>query len=418
MQTNLFIPTKIRVGFQERAGTFTGKLAYIIYYDEKGKIRKETSWEQWRDKKIDFIEFENKPRNNYVLNKGIERHGDWGSGRSVVRVYDPRDFEFEISVDNLIGILMHSDVSKRDIVEECVFAWAGTELVLLPANSEEYQTSVKYTEKQSMKISAKTLIKGAVYGKKKSDEELVYLGFFSYYDASGYSYLAKQKHKGNRHVFVDRKAMKDNYSWRPAFIIPGVETLATIVSDEPVADYAELVEKFHNSKYSKLATKVVTVAEPLKKTKDNSTNYFFKMINDALICQIYFNVSYHTKTISINSIYIGHFNINFKDGISFDEINLHQNQHWYHRQNSRYSDMNEYLEITEKCTEKGFDKLNLTHSQFSEIMLELGFGNIYYYNKDNEIASADGDMTLDFKPVTIAAHNLNAIIGEAHEQQN
>lgn len=30
---NLFIPQKLKIGFQKREGTFTGKLAYIIYYD-------------------------------------------------------------------------------------------------------------------------------------------------------------------------------------------------------------------------------------------------------------------------------------------------------------------------------------------------------------------------------------------------
>src|ERR1035437_6359770 len=134
---NLYIPKKIKTGFQERQGTFTGKLAYINYFDDKNVLRKEKSWQSWRDSKIEPIEFENTPRNGYLFNKGVKRDGYyWGSGRSVIRVYDPRDFEFEVTVDNLIGILMHSDVSKRDIVEECIFAWEGTELVLLPVNSE------------------------------------------------------------------------------------------------------------------------------------------------------------------------------------------------------------------------------------------------------------------------------------------
>lgn len=47
----IFIPKKINVGFQKRDDTYTGKLAYIIYYDETGKLRKETSWNGWRDKK-------------------------------------------------------------------------------------------------------------------------------------------------------------------------------------------------------------------------------------------------------------------------------------------------------------------------------------------------------------------------------
>jgi hypothetical protein len=33
-------------------GTYTGKLAYVIYFDNKGVLRKKKSWEGWRDKKI------------------------------------------------------------------------------------------------------------------------------------------------------------------------------------------------------------------------------------------------------------------------------------------------------------------------------------------------------------------------------
>ena len=44
MKSNIFIPKTINVGYQNRSGTYTGKLAYVIYYDEKGKLRKEASW--------------------------------------------------------------------------------------------------------------------------------------------------------------------------------------------------------------------------------------------------------------------------------------------------------------------------------------------------------------------------------------
>lgn len=40
MKSNLYIPQKIHVGFQKRDDTFTGKLAYVIYEDENGMLRK------------------------------------------------------------------------------------------------------------------------------------------------------------------------------------------------------------------------------------------------------------------------------------------------------------------------------------------------------------------------------------------
>lgn len=47
MKSNLYIPKKIHVGFQKRSDTYTGKLAYVIYEDEKGVLRKQGSWDGW-----------------------------------------------------------------------------------------------------------------------------------------------------------------------------------------------------------------------------------------------------------------------------------------------------------------------------------------------------------------------------------
>jgi len=51
-------------------------------------------------KKIQPQEFENIPTEGFVLNKkvGDERWG-WNPRKAWVRVYDPRDFEFEISAN-------------------------------------------------------------------------------------------------------------------------------------------------------------------------------------------------------------------------------------------------------------------------------------------------------------------------------
>ena len=62
MRNSIFIPKTINVGYQDRLGTYTGKLAYVIYYDEKGKLRKETSWNGWRDKNIPNNEYDNIPQ--------------------------------------------------------------------------------------------------------------------------------------------------------------------------------------------------------------------------------------------------------------------------------------------------------------------------------------------------------------------
>ena len=246
--SQIFIPEKIRVGFQKRANTYTGKLGYVIYYDEKGNIRKENSWKSWCDAKEGVLELDNTPRSGYILNKGVQRHGHFGSGRSVIRMYDPRDFEFEISVDNLVAIFMHSNVSKRDIEEECVFAWAGTELILLPVVSEEYQQAKAYTAKQSKTLSTKDFVAGHIYHAKKEEDPLVYIGYHEWFsesyerDSNG-RYKSITKSRGKKHIFYNAKRSWHTFSaMTPAQLSEHIETVSP--------DYQSALKKFANSKES------------------------------------------------------------------------------------------------------------------------------------------------------------------------
>jgi hypothetical protein len=126
--TNMLIPSKIKIGYQTRSDTYTGKLAYVIYFDNKGVLRKEKSWEGWRDKKIPPQEFTNEPIEGFVLNRGVggvrDSWSSWNTRNEYIRVYDPRDFEFEISVSNLLFILQESSSIKGKGLEgEFVYAW-------------------------------------------------------------------------------------------------------------------------------------------------------------------------------------------------------------------------------------------------------------------------------------------------------
>lgn len=47
MDNQLYIPKRLKVGFHKREDTYSKKLAYVIYYDDKGKLRKEKSWTSW-----------------------------------------------------------------------------------------------------------------------------------------------------------------------------------------------------------------------------------------------------------------------------------------------------------------------------------------------------------------------------------
>ena len=187
----LNIPDKIKVGFQERSDTYTGKLSYVTYINKKGKLAKETSWEGWRDKKITPLEFDNVPTEGFVLNKKAGGYSTgWNHRQTYCRVYDPRDFEFEINIENLLYILQECTSSKGKGLEgKFVYAWSGKDLVLLPVDSLDYKMSkqlIDSTEKitmKSLKIGAS--YKGKVPNSKDISDNLVYIGKMTWHGFAG-----------------------------------------------------------------------------------------------------------------------------------------------------------------------------------------------------------------------------------------
>lgn len=183
MKTNLFIPKKLNIGFQNRKDTFDGKLSYIIYYDEKGKLRKETSWQNWRDKSIPNLEVDNIPIEGLILNKNVGGYkSGWDYRQSYIRVYDPRGFEFEITIENLMYILESSDCIDKTLQGTFVYSWYGSDLVLLPTKSSDYQEILNFNNSLTKpeKITNTTLVEGYTYTTKKNND-LIYLGKFMSY---------------------------------------------------------------------------------------------------------------------------------------------------------------------------------------------------------------------------------------------
>lgn len=253
----LYIPEKICVGAQKREGTYTGKLAYVIYYRD-GILRKEKSWQSWRDKSIPSIDFTNEPTEGFVLNKGVggQRYSyGWNCRSEYIRVWDPRDFEFEISVANLLFILRECSCNKGKGLEgKFVYAWDGTELVLLPECSTDYHNSRKFSDLQHCSVKSKEMIPGATYITKKQDA-LIYVGRFDYHFVIHKTHWhpnAKSKGVAKKHVFWDGKS----------FVFLGdLKTIAAVSCEAPVANYAELVDKYNRSPNGSKVIRLFTVEE-------------------------------------------------------------------------------------------------------------------------------------------------------------
>jgi hypothetical protein len=195
------------------------------------------------------------PTEGFVLNKGVggarQSYG-WNTRNEYIRVYDPRNFEFEISVANLLFILRECDCSKGKGLEgQFVYAWEGTQLVLLPALSEDFKTSSKFTELQGKKVSSKELVPGYTYGTKKQ-ERLVYLGRFDYFyfkdkDSNKYHHEYGIQTSIKKYVFWSDKS-KYGYDNNGHYVyMDVVKNIAEVVFDAPRSDLQSLIRGYQNS---------------------------------------------------------------------------------------------------------------------------------------------------------------------------
>lgn len=316
MENNIFIPKKIRVGFQERDDTYTQKLAYVIYYDAKGKIRKETSWDSWRDHKIKPVEFDNEPTGGFVLNKKVGGYKyDWNVRNTYVRVYDSRDFEFEISVPNLLYILENtSSIKGKGLEGEFVYGWSGTELVLVPTSSPDYVEMSKLNELRhsNTKVSSKDLVLGATY-KHKSNVNMVYMGRFDKYEDSRWHDISNGKSKGLHYYFIELPT--DQLFEIKTFKSLG-DSFIELVDGNCVENYASLFEKLEKEPIyspiddSKTEYFEFTLAELIKHLKSNSYHTYYSKIKDSQyidirISQYRHEYSVYSYTAKVHSSYPG-----------------------------------------------------------------------------------------------------------------
>ncbi len=273
----LFIPSQIKAGFKIRKDTYTGKLAYVIGHDGK-KWRKEPSWEGWRHKgdreinvwnektkkwedvfikkeEVKPLEMQNIPTSGFVLNRKVGGdRGGWNPRRTYCRVYDPRGFEFEITIPNLLFILQESNSIKGKALEgEFVYSWDGKDLVLLPRRSTEYKNSVEYTDLQSEKVTKKDMIPGCNYLDNKQ-VNLMYIGYYLYFDE--WSNFATSEGEieytpRKKHIFYNQKTnkfeIKSSYS-----------QIKKRLTDSPNSDFANILDEFLNkTEFSSKAVDIV-----------------------------------------------------------------------------------------------------------------------------------------------------------------
>jgi hypothetical protein len=134
------------------------------------------------------------------LNKKV---GDYDSGwnhrHAYVRIYDPRNFEFEISIENLLYILENTSAIKGKGLEgDFVYGWDGKDLILIPTESPDYVSMNEYNNilHNNETIKAKDLIIGATY-LTKDNCEMIYMGRYDYF-SSGYRWIERGEYKTSK----------------------------------------------------------------------------------------------------------------------------------------------------------------------------------------------------------------------------
>lgn len=186
-------------------------------------------------------EHENVLVEGFVLNKKAGGYSSgWNHRQSVCRVYDPRGFEFEITIENLLYILEHTNsIVGKGLEGKFIYGWDRERLVLLPESCPEYSEMIAFTKLQETRISAKELVVGRKY-LTTSNEEWLFLGKIPLF-VGMYSVGKKAKH----FVFVKSTEESD-----PFHFMKTCNTISTAVSDdiyqEELETNLELLEHHSN----------------------------------------------------------------------------------------------------------------------------------------------------------------------------
>ena len=148
-------------------------------------------------------EVPNEPRAGFRITRMISRGGSWSGSNKVVRIEDPRGFELEISVDNLVKAMSTTTFTDGVCQEECVWGRDGANNVLLPVNSEPYKEAFDTTTYRAKKaISLRDVNYGDTVELKKTEhfEGLtgIYMGAYHVYSLSALNQSGALTRENNR----------------------------------------------------------------------------------------------------------------------------------------------------------------------------------------------------------------------------
>lgn len=222
-----------------------------------------------KDKSITPIEFDNVPMDGFVLNKKAGGYSSgWNHRQTYCRVYDPRGFEFEITIPNLLYILENSNSIKGKGLEgKFIYGWEGKDLILIPEEAPEYKDMMEHTKLLSVKLKKKDLVIGGVYYCSDGIER-TYMGEHEYYD--NYDSVYSEK-KVLWWSYIYTSPYNKNTSI--CFETRGIDSIKKYVSmNENYADLASQLEKQESYQKVEIEYKLVTESD-LETLRSTSYSY-------------------------------------------------------------------------------------------------------------------------------------------------
>jgi hypothetical protein len=282
----------------------------------------------------------NIPTEGFVLNKKVGGNKySWNTRQTYCRVYDPRGFEFEISIPNLLFILeCTNSIKGKGLEGEFVYSWDGKDLILLPTNCEDYKLSQKFTDLQKYKIASKDLIKGATYLNNR-EEESIYLGKFDYYFTDKKDHTRKNE---KRYIF---------YINNRFISFKNLNAIKMQLNNFIVTNYSDLVDSFLKTEES---SKIESFEFIKKQITHNSIDELYKNItyNDFLYSKIDDKYVIRYKLICKYKVYYDNNSKNTWYLSKFETFKLDNNQLVnikdrvdYFKEIKSISELNEYFDI-------------------------------------------------------------------------
>lgn len=265
MKSNLNIPKQLKVGFQNSEN----RLSYVTYINLKGQIAKETSWRNWmkpyycqEDKSI-IKDFDNTPQSGFKINDFVGGKPSWSQRQSYCRILDPRGFEFEITIDNLMFLFEYCNIENKTLSGELCYAWDGSNLLLLPCSSEEYRQSLEVTDKreEGLKVTVKDLVPGKTYSIK--DTPMVYIGYMTWNTFSdAKDEIEQNTWYHNEYIKYTSKKYHTFYDKEAGFtVIHGSPSIQYEYTDIDTIDVTDLIDKFKNDTQQGDVLDTVTLEE-------------------------------------------------------------------------------------------------------------------------------------------------------------